>query len=374
MAGIYLHIPFCKSKCNYCDFYSLTTNSEKENYLRALLTEIQLQRNFFVGEIVETIYFGGGTPSLLRAQELEMLLNAICRSFNISPSAEITIEANPDDLNGDFIKEIKKLQFNRLSIGIQSFNDADLLLLNRRHNARQAVECVQNCFNAGFSNISIDLIYGLPNSTFEKWKKNLLTAFALPVVHLSAYHLTYEDNTKITKMLKDGTISEISEKQSISQFNLLIEIAKNFGFEHYEISNFARKNFYSKHNSNYWLQKKYLGLGASAHSYNREKRFWNVACVNTYVSQLLQNMLACESETLTETDKLNDYLITSLRTSWGVNLDFISKTFGSNTYNELLLKVEKYIKTNDVKIIDNCLTLNDKGKFVSDSILTHIIF
>ncbi|HSM49598.1 MAG TPA: radical SAM family heme chaperone HemW, partial [Draconibacterium sp.] len=286
MAGIYIHIPFCRRKCYYCDFYKTVNTSLTPKYIDALITEIVQRKNYLENEPVETIYFGGGTPSVLTRNEIVEILNTLHRHFTISPNVEITFEANPDDFSGDYLKEIYQAGIRRLSIGIQSFQNEILQKMNRRHDAAQAIEAVENAAKTGFNDISADLIYGLPGLTHNQWKADLKRVFELPVQHLSAYHLTYHEGTAFYTWLKKGTLKELKEAESVSQFQILNEMAKENGFEQYEISNFAKNGKYSKHNSAYWLGVKYLGLGPSAHSFNSISRRWNVAHIESYIKAL----------------------------------------------------------------------------------------
>jgi oxygen-independent coproporphyrinogen III oxidase len=283
MAGIYIHIPFCRQKCYYCDFYKTVNTTLSGKFIGALQKEIQQHKDYFDGEKIETIYFGGGTPSVLNEEELQQIMFFLHNYFEIIPDAEITFESNPDDLISDYLEMLFKVGINRLSIGIQSFQDEHLKRMNRRHNVQQAVQSVENAVKTGFQNISLDLIYGLPELTNQQWNDALHQIFTLPFQHLSAYHLTYHQGTPFYTWLKKGTLKEITETESIDQFNTLIDTAEKYGFEQYEISNFAKNQLYSKHNSSYWSGKKYLGLGPSAHSFNGKTRQWNIAHLESYI-------------------------------------------------------------------------------------------
>ena len=283
MAGLYVHVPFCSKRCLYCDFFSNTEMRYKEPYVAALIREMALRAPYLAGEPIETIYFGGGTPSQLAASDFLQIFEAIQQHFTLTSSMEITLEANPDDLSSAYIRSLRTLPFNRLSMGIQSFHEDDLRLLNRRHTAAQAKEAVDRCQQAGLTNLSIDLIYGLPGQTQTAWEDNLAQALALQVPHLSAYHLTYEEGTALYRLLEEGKVQPVDEELSLSLFHTLIDQLTQAGYQHYEISNFAKPGCYSRHNSSYWTGKAYLGLGPSAHSYNGQEREWNVASLPIYI-------------------------------------------------------------------------------------------
>jgi oxygen-independent coproporphyrinogen-3 oxidase len=373
MAGIYIHIPFCKQRCFYCDFYKTTQLSLKSNLIESLSIELKQRKEYIDNEIVETIYFGGGTPSLLTKDEIKLILDTIHLNYNVKKDAEITIEANPDDLSTEYIKTLAQTNINRLSIGIQSFQDAILQKMNRRHNANQAINCIKQAQHEGFNNISADLIYGIPELSVNTWIDDLNQMEKLNIQHLSAYHLTIEPNTKFGELLKKNKISIIKESDSIQQFNTLINWAKTNNFEHYEISNFAKNGLYSQHNTNYWKQKKYLGIGPSAHSYNQKTRSWNIANTKQYIDAVNNNKIYSEIETLTETDKYNEFLITWLRTKWGINLIDIKKQFGNKRQQKLLKLLEPFIKDNSINFKNNYAILSNKGIFISDLILSNII-
>jgi len=369
MAGIYIHIPFCRQICYYCDFYRVATLSQKAAYVDALTTELEMQNAYLEDETVETIYFGGGTPSVLEISEINCILQKINLLYEVSSNAEITVEANPDDLTVSYLADLRKTAINRLSIGIQSFNDDELKMLNRRHTATQAIEAVKNSQKLGFDNISIDLIYGLPNSDLLLWKRNLEIAFSLDIQHLSAYHLTYEPHTHLTKALKQNKIAEIDESISIEQFKVLIAESKKNGFEHYEISNCAQKGFRSKHNSSYWRQAKYLGVGASAHSCNCKSRQWNVSNVTRYIQAIKNKDVAFEIEFLDENTRFNEYVMTSLRTLEGIDLKQVENQFGTYFVKHLLNVFQKNEILKYCQVSDNQLFLTDEGKFVSDRLI-----
>lgn len=319
---------------------------------------------------IKTIYLGGGTPSLLASSDIEELISECKTLFNVEERAEITIEANPDDLSYEYLEQLKNIGVNRLSIGIQSFSDIDLQFMGRRHSSNQAIKAVQNAQKVGFDNISIDLIYGIPGMSFQQWQKNLKTAFELNVQHISAYHLTYHEDTAFWNKLKEGKINEIDEDDSFKQFNELIEQTSSEGFIQYEVSNFAKEGFYSKHNSSYWNQIEYLGLGPSAHSYNGFSRQWNVSNVEQYIYFISNKKTHFEVEQLSVTTQFNDYIITSLRTIWGINLDFIKQKYGDKCLNHVLDVSRVYISSSLVEKHENCIRLTKKGIFISDGIIT----
>ena len=372
MAGIYIHIPFCNKKCYYCDFYSIAALSKKPVFINALLHEIELRKNYLSQKKIQTIYFGGGTPSVLSSYELQKVLHQITKYYKITDNVEITLEVNPDDLNKYYLKEIKSIGINRLSIGIQSFNNEVLKFLNRRHNAGQAINSVNLAKSSGFNNISIDLIYGIPNMDIYEWEKTLEKAIKLNIEHISAYHLTIEKNTVFGKMKKQGKLKEVNEELSWEQFNMLIDVLKNAGFEHYEISNFAKNKYYSKHNTSYWQQKEYLGLGPSAHSYNLNSRQWNISDVNKYVSFINLNKIAFIKEILTNKEKYNEYMITGLRTMWGIDINYIQQQFGEEYSNYLYKIVDKMPSDLFIKKFPE-VTLSRKGLFQCDAIISKLI-
>lgn len=316
MAGIYIHIPFCRQKCYYCDFYKTVNTTLKPKFLQSLKAEAKVRKNYLGNEAVETIYFGGGTPSVLEAGELADILKHLKELFEVQENAEITFEANPDDLIPAYLEAIKQAGINRLSVGIQALQNRHLQKMNRRHDASQAIEAIHNAAKIGFNNISVDLIYGLPGLTESEWEDSLNQVFDLPVQHLSAYHLTYHEGTAFYTWLKKGTLRELSETESVKQFEILIDKAASAGFEQYEISNFARKELYSQHNTSYWQGKKYLGLGPSAHSFDQQSRRWNTSHVESYIKAIDNGLAFSEEEILSEKDRYNEYILTRIRTKW----------------------------------------------------------
>jgi len=369
LAGIYIHIPFCRKRCHYCDFFKSTDLSQKARLLAGLKKELQNRASELGSEEIATIYFGGGTPSVLLIDELKDLLNTIKENYQIAENAEITLEVNPDDLTQAILSALKQIGFNRLSMGVQSFSESDLKLMNRRHGVLQAVQSVKWAKKAGFSNISIDLIYGLPNQTIEDWERNIRIAVELDVQHISAYNLTYHEGTVFYDQLKKGILKELPDELSLQQFELLIKILKEAGFEHYEISNFCKPGLYSQHNSSYWKTKKYLGIGPSAHSYNLKSRRWNVSSISKYLDGLENNQSYFETEILTEQDRYNDFIITGLRTIWGISEEFLQSTFQLKYFTHFQEYKEKYLLSGHVSCISGIVSLSSEGLFISDKIM-----
>jgi len=373
MAGIYIHIPFCRKRCHYCDFFKSTDLKDKPALLQGLNKELLCRASELKDEEINTIYFGGGTPTTLLQDELQALLITIHQNYSVSSDAEVTIEANPDDLSQAFLSVLKEIGFNRLSMGIQSFAETDLKLMNRRHGVMQALQSVKWAKRAGFSNISIDLIYGLPNQTLEEWERNIRIAVELDVQHISAYNLTYHEGTVFYDQLKKGVLKELPDELSVQQFELMIRILKEAGFEHYEISNFCRNGLYSQHNSAYWKRKKYLGIGPSAHSYNLISRRWNVSSVSKYLLGLKNGESYSETEILTEQDRYNDFIITGLRTIWGISGETILSEFGSGYFEHFQKICDIYLKSEKILISSGKVCLTQEGLFISDKIMEDFI-
>ncbi|MCB0805746.1 MAG: radical SAM family heme chaperone HemW [Bacteroidales bacterium] len=372
MAGIYLHIPFCKQKCHYCNFYSIASLSSKDDFLKALISEIQLQKKYLSGETTGTIYFGGGTPSLLSQDELQSIIDKLHETYDIEDEVEITLEANPDDLHSGKIKELKNTGINRLSIGIQSFFPEDLHYLNRVHSDQQAMDCIKRSQDAGFTNISIDLIYGIPGLNDEKWLQNLATFRSFNLPHLSAYGLTVEPKTPLEVMIRKNRMQDVDDNQIAGQFRILMEFAENNGMEHYEISNFCQPGQYSQHNTNYWFGKKYLGLGPSAHSFDTQSRQWNVAGVRKYCDSLYSGIVPFETETLSDEQKFNEYVMLSIRTMWGIQLDYIQKNFGSMQVDQFKKATLKLIREGYLKKENKSILLSKEGKLFADRITSDL--
>lgn len=374
MAGLYIHVPFCTKRCLYCDFFSNTEMKYKEPYVTALIREMELRKGYLGKEPLETIYFGGGTPSQLQPHDFERIFDAITRLFDIGPSPEITLEANPDDMTAEYVKQISTLPFNRISMGVQSFKEEDLRFLNRRHDRQQALRAVELCKENGLSNISIDLIYGLPGQTLQDWEANLDTAIRLDIPHISAYHLIYEEGTALYKLMKAGKISPVEEDTSVALFSTLIDRLTANGYLHYEISNFARPGMSSRHNSSYWTGSSYLGIGPSAHSYNGETRQWNVASLPAYLQAIEKGTSDVEIETLDINTRYNDFIITGLRTMWGVKFDDIQQQFGKEKLIYCQKQAAPYLKQGLLIEKDGTLTLSKEGIFVSDGIMSDLLW
>ena len=366
MAGIYIHVPFCACKCLYCDFFSTGALHLKEAWLRAAIGEMELRRDYLGGEKVATIYLGGGTPSQLSAADLELLFNAVDRLFPIETDAEITLEANPDDMTPTYVASLRSLPVNRISMGVQSFDDADLRFLERRHDSRRAHEAIADCRRNNYDNISIDLIYALPGQTLEQWERNLDEAVASSVPHISAYHLSYEEDTRLYSMLEAGRVTPADEDESVAMFNLLADRLASAGYEHYEISNFALGGLISKHNSSYWEEKKYLGIGPSAHSFNLETRQWNVSSLSKYIKGINNGTPDAERET---PHRYNEYIMTGLRTSRGISQNHISNAFGPETLEFCMKEAKKYIEAGILENKGDKLSLGRRGMMVSDAVI-----
>lgn len=374
MAGIYIHIPFCKTRCIYCDFYSTTRSELKERYIRALCKELEMRRDYLQGEAIETIYFGGGTPSQLAEEDFRQVFETIRQVYGMKHCQEITLEANPDDLTEEYVAMLHRLPFNRISMGIQTFDDTTLKLLNRRHNAAQAIEAVSRCHQVGFDNISIDLIYGLPGETDEHWIYDLQQAVNLHIEHISAYHLTYEEGTRIYELLHARRICEVDEESSVRFFSTLIDTLTAAGYEHYEISNFCRPGRYSRHNTSYWKGVPYLGCGPSAHSFNTRTREWNVASLERYMNSVEEGNREFETEYRDRATRYNEYIMTSIRTMWGIPMDKLEQVFGAEMRQYCMDMAHPYLENGKLKIEDNHLCLTREGIFISDGIISDLMF
>ncbi|MFY9152220.1 MAG: radical SAM family heme chaperone HemW [Prolixibacteraceae bacterium] len=368
MAGIYIHIPFCRKRCHYCDFYKTTDFGHKFRLLKALKKELETRVTELQSDEINTIYLGGGTPSVLQVDELAELLDIIRKNYIIAGDAEITLEANPDDLKLPKLTALRQLGYNRLSMGVQSFSEADLKLMNRRHEVSQAIDSVKWAKSAGFANISIDLIYGLPNQTLEEWEQNVRKAVELGVEHISAYNLTYHEGTVFYDQLKKGHLKELPDELSVQQFDILRKILIEAGFEHYEISNFCKPGFYSRHNSSYWKNKKYLGIGPSAHSFDLVSRRWNVSSMSKYLDGVENDKSYSESEILSEQDRYNDYIITGMRTIWGVSEDYIRTGFSSLYFSHFLKMKQAYLRSGHLVSKGENVSISPEGLFISDKI------
>ena len=371
MSGIYIHIPFCKQACNYCDFHFLTSLKKKDEMVLALAKEIALRKSEFKDEVVETIYFGGGTPSILEIADIRLLIDTVYQNYKVIENPEITVEANPDDLTETRIIELSQNKINRLSIGIQSFFEDDLKLMNRAHNSEEAKKCLEIATKY-FDNISIDLIYGVPNMSNKKWLQNLETAFSFNVPHISSYALTVEPKTALHTFIQKGIIPQPDDEVAQEHFHLLVDKLEENGFIHYELSNFGKPNYFSKNNSSYWLGKKYIGIGPSAHSYNGISRSWNISNNTLYLKSIAENILPSETEILTKTDRYNEYVMTGLRTIWGISLDRIEREFGKTYLDYLNKQSYNYIEDHFLFVDDTILRTTKTGKFLSDGIASDL--
>ena len=372
MAGIYIHIPFCKQICHYCNFYSLVSVKHRQPFFEALLNEISLQKDYLKDETINTIYFGGGTPSLLPVKDLQRIIDLIFETHTVHPDVEITLEANPDDLDNSTISAIQKTSINRLSMGVQSFRNEDLKYLNRVHNARQIISSIKLAQDAGFENMSIDLIFGVPTLSNKNWKENIFTFLDLNIPHLSAYALTVEPKTALEVLIRKGKMTPVDENATIKQFTMLMEIMKEHGFEHYEISNYSKPDLYSRHNRSYWSGEKYLGLGPSAHSFNGNSRQWNISNTGSYIQAIGEGNISAEKEFLTTDQQYNEYILTSLRTMWGTDTDFIKKHFGNKYFSLLTSRSKQFIASGMLINKDNVITLSEKGKLFADGLSSEL--
>ena len=372
MAGIYIHIPFCKQACYYCNFHFSTSLNLKDALIRALLKEIELRSSNLDDETIATIYFGGGTPSLLSIDDINLILSSLNENYNISDSAEISFEANPDDITIEKLDGWKNAGINRLSIGIQSFIERDLKWMNRAHNASQALSCIQLAKQAGFNNFSIDLIFGVPGLSNNEWQKNVQTAIDLQVPHISSYALTVEPKTALQKMIALKKKENVNTDIQADQFHILMRKMNEAGYEHYEISNFARPGFRSQHNSSYWQGEKYIGIGPSAHSYNGKERMWNKANNALYIQFLQQDIIPSEKEILSESQKLNEYVMTSLRTMEGMDLLFIENNFSKKGRERIENLFNQKIKKENYFISSNKIILTNDGKLFADAIAVEL--
>jgi oxygen-independent coproporphyrinogen-3 oxidase len=371
MAGVYIHIPFCKKACNYCNFHFSTSTSLQHDFVNALIIEIELQKDYF-SEPVSTIYFGGGTPSILPAKNIEKILAQLGKSFSIEKFPEITLEANPDDITAEKLLIWKSYGINRLSIGVQSFFEEDLLWMNRAHSANEAVNCIKLAHASGFDNLTIDLIYGTPTLTDDNWKRNVEKAIALQIPHLSCYSLTVEPKTALEKLIRQKKLAGVDPEKQARHFELLMLWMKDAGYEHYEISNFAKPGFRSKHNSSYWQGTSYLGLGPSAHSFNGLSRQWNVANNSLYIQSLLKSEVPFELETLTNKQQLNEYIMTSLRTMEGLSLRKVEYDFGKEMFNYIIKTAQPYIIEKHLEIDNEFLKTTQGGKLLADGIASDL--
>ena len=374
MAGIYIHIPFCKRRCIYCDFFSTTQSEKKPTYIHALCQELEIRKDYLQGEDIETIYLGGGTPSQLSLEELESIFTTIYNIYKVKEDAEITLEANPDDLAPEYVAMLRQLPVNRISMGIQTFQEDILKLLHRRHTAQQAIEAFQRCRNAGFQNISIDLMYGLPNETLETWREDLKKALSLYPEHISAYHLIYEEGTALWNLREQRQVEEADEELSVTLFKTLIDELTQAGYQHYEISNFCLPGLHSRHNSSYWTGKKFLGCGPSAHSFNGLSRQWNVASLEAYLNGMSLGKPDYEIEELDLYTRYNDFVITSIRTCRGMSLSHLHTEYGEELYRYCLRMAKSYLEQGLLEKKGDNLKLTPKGIFISDGIMSDLLW
>jgi oxygen-independent coproporphyrinogen-3 oxidase len=371
MSGIYIHIPFCKQACHYCDFHFSTSMKKKDEMVLALAKEIQMRKNESENEMVETIYFGGGTPSVLTSVEIDFLIAAVYENYDVAANPEITLEANPDDLSTERILELSKSKINRLSIGIQSFFEDDLRMMNRAHNSEEAQKCLEGATRY-FDNISVDLIYGVPGMSNDKWKQNIKKALSFGIPHISSYALTVEPKTALKKLIDTGKIAEPNDEVAQEHFVILVETLEANGFIHYELSNFGKENYFSKNNSAYWLGKNYIGIGPSAHSYDGLSRSWNIANNPLYIKSIDADKLPNESEILSVSDRYNEYIMTGLRTIWGVSLERIKSEFGLSYLDYLMKQAQKFLDDELLFIANDILKPTKKGKFLTDGIASDL--
>ncbi|MCB9360728.1 MAG: radical SAM family heme chaperone HemW [Flavobacteriales bacterium] len=373
MAGIYIHIPFCKQKCSYCDFHFSTSLKYKSSLIDALIKEIESKKGI-LKENISSIYFGGGTPSLLSNDDLLLIIDALNKNYTITPTVEITFECNPDDISKTKLNHLKNAGINRLSIGIQSFFEEDLKLFNRAHNSTQAKKSILLSQDAGFDNITVDLIYGSPLLTQQKWEDNLTQIGKLNIPHLSAYTLTVEPNTALQHQVKSNQIQLPSDEQAIAQFKTLIEMTEGFGLNQYEISNFGKEDYYSYHNSNYWKGVEYLGFGPSAHSYINNKRIWNISNNIKYIKAINETKKYWEEEVIDEITAYNEYILTRLRTIWGIEKNYISENFNLYIFNHFIKELAPYLKSSYLQVSNNKITLTKEGIFIADKISSDLFF
>lgn len=370
---IYLHIPFCKQKCSYCNFHFSTSLNFKDEMISSIKKEIFLRKGELESSNLKSLYFGGGTPSILKVDELQSIIDEVLKHFTFDPNIEITLEANPDDLDKNFLQNLSKTPVNRLSIGTQSFFDEDLKLMNRAHNSGEAESSIKRAQDFGLENISIDLIYGSPTSNMEIWKKNLNKTIELQVPHVSSYALTVEPKTALNTWISQGKIAAPKEAEQHEEFFYMTDFLKDHGFDHYEISNFGKPGFHSQHNSAYWKSQEYLGIGPSAHSYNgRNERSWNIANNQLYINSLNQNKLAKETEILTEKDQFNEMLMIGLRTIWGVDLTSLKEKFSTELLEKFQSEIKNKLEDGILSIKNKHLKIPEKHWFLADGIASDL--
>lgn len=372
MAGIYVHIPFCKQACYYCNFHFSTSLKNKEALVNSLLKELELRASYLSDEIIDSIYFGGGTPSLLTHEEIDAILTKIEILFVVNKEVEITLEANPDDLSEERLHSLAASKINRLSIGIQSFFEEDLRYMNRAHSAEEAMSCLKLATEL-FDNITIDLIYGVPNMSNDRWRMNLNMAMSYKVAHISSYALTVEEKTALDVLIKKGKLQNVDEEAAAEHFKILIDEAQKAGYIHYETSNFGKEGYFSKHNTSYWLGKLYLGVGPSAHSFNGVERCWNIANNTKYIKALSDGKLPLEIEKLTIADRFNEAIMIGLRTIWGIDLRRIQTEYGEAIFQQLIKDMQKHLDNGLLEITENqCVTATREGQFLIDGIASDL--
>jgi oxygen-independent coproporphyrinogen-3 oxidase len=373
LAGIYIHIPFCKQSCSYCDFHFSTSLKHKKELIQSLLKEIESRKNLLTDKI-NTIYFGGGTPSLLDGDDLKLITDAIYKNYNVASCIEFTLECNPDDLTQKKLREFEGSGVNRLSIGVQSFNNNELEFFNRAHNSNEAESSIKRSQDVGFENITIDLIYGSPKSTDNIWADNLQKVDMFNVPHLSAYGLTVEPKTKLAHQIELGQLPQLNDEKMIRQFKMLIEQTKSFGMTQYEVSNFGMEGFYSQHNSNYWKGAEYLGVGPSAHSFIGERRVWNVANNIKYIKAISSGEVYFEEEEIDEKTAFNEYILTRLRTIWGIDLMYIKANFNEEINSHFQKELSAYLRSSYLRTDNNKITLTQEGIFIADKITSDLFY
>ena len=371
MSGIYIHIPFCKKACHYCNFHFSTNQNSKSAFIEAVSRELILRKLEYASDEIQSIYFGGGTPTVLDVTELNTILKTVYKNYKVSETAEITLEANPDDLDLEKIKQLSNTKINRLSIGIQSFHESELSAMNRAHNAEDARKCLELA-TTYFDNITIDLMFGMPTMSIELWRQNLQIAFEFGIKHLSCYSLTVEPKTALEHFIKKGSHPPMDDELAAQHFEVLLEETSAHGLTHYETCSFGHPDYFSKHNTSYWLGKTYMGVGPSAHSFDGSKRSWNVSNNSKYIKALEVDKLPFESEVLSVENRFNEYVMTGLRTIWGISLEKIEADYGVKIKDHLLQNSKKFISSNTLVIEDNHLKITTSGKFLSDGIASDL--
>jgi oxygen-independent coproporphyrinogen-3 oxidase len=373
MAGIYFHIPFCKTRCSYCDFFSSVSEADIPKLINAEIKELELKKDYLNNESIETIYFGGGTPSFISEKNIEKLLNKVYKNYKVCESPEITIEVNPDDITNKKASAFVAFGINRVSMGTQSFNNDILKFLNRRHDSKQAVKSIEILKQAGFKNISIDLIYGIPKLAIEEWEKTIYQSLQLNIQHVSAYHLSFEKGTEIHKQLKNKKIFALQDEESFNQYNLLCKKMRNSGFEHYEISNFSIPEFNSRHNSSYWEGSNYAGIGPSAHSFDGNSRQWNISNIEKYIEGVISKNTYFLKENLNINEKYNEFLLTHLRTNKGVGIKEILDNFGENILAHFNTNIKSLTNSKLIRLTNNNkYIISEENWFISDGIISQL--